>query len=254
MKKLSIILLALVLIGAVPCVNLLTKDSYAKTKKSKKSTQQVVSSMESSADAKEVVPVAKKEHVKPLIIDDFEDGNYTQNPEWWKFDRIFLSVVKNSASDKSKMSSLGNYSLLIEGSTTNWYVGGFGTYIGKDASPYTAVRMMVYGNGPGSGLLKIELYDDDNGNWEIETNPKTFQPLRDDKFGYTLDVNWTGWKAVTIPFYDFEDENPKIGNDKFDPNQLNGSGGLLQMQIIALSAGKAIGKVDIKIDSISLVK
>lgn len=202
-----------------------------------------------------------KEVVKPsFLIDDFEDGDYTASPEWWKFDRVFLSIVRNKPDEKSKNSFLGNSSLLIEGSTINWYIGGFGTYLGKDGAIFDAVRLVVYGNGPGSGLLKLELYDDDNRNWEVDTNPnnpdpaKKFDPTADDKFCYTLDVNWSGWKVCTIPFYDFEDENPNIGNDKWDPVQANGSGGLLQMQFIILSAGKAIGKADIKIDSIKLIK
>jgi len=199
------------------------------------------------------VPVAVE---KPsLVLDDFEDGNYTQNPEWWKFDRLFLSVVQNTSEEKSASAFLANYSLLIEGSSSNWYVGGFGTYIGKDFSPYDAIQLVVWGSGPGSGMLKMELYDDDNANWEVDVDKaKGFDATSDDKFSNTMEVNWTGWKVVTIPLYDFEDENLNVGDDKWNPDQQNGSGGLLQMQVIVLTSGKAVGKVNVKVDSIKFIK
>lgn len=234
---------------------------YAKAKHKKKAPASDAVATQSATKAAPVAkPISTSNEVKPsklsYTIDDFEDGNYTKNPEWWKFDRLFMSVVKNSPEEKLKYPFLGNFSLLLEGSTTNWYIGGCGLYIGKDATSYDALQLVVYGNGPNSGLLKIELYDDDNGNWDVDVDKAKngHNPTADDKFTYTLDVNWAGWKVVTIPFYDFEDENPGIGDDKWNPDQKNGSGGLLQMQMIALSAGKPVGKIDVKIDSIKLIK
>ena len=184
----------------------------------------------------------------PFLVGDFESGSYTKNPEFWKFDRLNLSVVENDPAEINE-NKLGKYSLLIEGSTLNWYIGGFGTYIGKEIfSKYDTLEMMVYGNGSSNGQLKIELVDDDNKNGEVDTDPtKGWDPTKDDKYSYNLEIDWTGWKLVQIPFSDFLDANPGIGDDKLDHK-------LLTIQFIALSSGKAIGKIDAKIDYIRFVK
>ena len=131
-----------------------------------------------------------------LIIDDFEDGNYTTNPEWWKFDNVSPNVVDNAdyqKGDPTSLGKIGNYSLNITGSASEWYAGGLGTYIarqGVDYSGYNALVLDVYGNGAGSGTIKIELNDDDNGTWDIETDPNSnFENLYDDKFSYSLIVD-----------------------------------------------------------------
>ncbi|MFA5880013.1 MAG: hypothetical protein WC860_07555 [Candidatus Margulisiibacteriota bacterium] len=195
-----------------------------------------------------------QKQIPPILITDFESGTYTKNPEWWKFDRINISVVENDPAE-IKTYNLGKYSLLIEGSTISWYIGGFGTYVGKDFSKYDTIELMVYGNGPGNGQLKIEMIDDDNNNWVVDTDPtKGWEPTKDDKFSYLLDIDWTGWKLVQIPLSDFQDDNPGIGDDKLNSDQKKGSGGLVTLQFIALSSGKAIGKIDAKIDHIKFIR
>ena len=200
-------------------------------------------------------PVAKKEipqiidkNLRFVTIDDFED-NQAKKPEWWKFDRLLMSYADNNPTE---FSGLGKRSLVLEGSTLNWYIGGMGTYLGLDGTAFQGIRLVIFGNGPTSGVLKLELYDDDNGNWSVDTMPGKYTPTMDDVFSYKLPVDWTGWKVVDVPFYDFVDDNPEVGDNRFNPSQDNGSGGLLQLQIIALSAKKEVGKVDIKIDEIKL--
>jgi len=194
-----------------------------------------------------------------LLVDDFERGNLTE-PDWWKFDKVSFTVVGNSSyqtGDEISLKAIGKYSLNIKGKATNWYAGGGGIYIAKpktDLSKYANVQIDVYGNGPGSGTLQIELYDDDNGNWQVEQDPKkNYVPLNDDKLQYQLSVNWKGWKRVVIPITDFEDINPEVGDDIWNPEQKGGSGGLLQVQIIAIGPTKS-GDINYNIDNIILAK
>lgn len=180
-----------------------------------------------------------------IIIDDFEDNNLTVDPEWWVFDQVKFGTSRNPAK--------GSFSLSVKGKTNDWYVGGMGTYIAKqeqDLSQYSSLGMDVFGYGPGSGKLKIEIYDDDNGNWQIEQNPKKgYAPVSDDRYSYELIINWKGWKKVQIPFSDFVDTNPNVGDNIWNPQKIGKSGGLIQMQLIAMASSKA-GTVNYIIDNI----
>lgn len=194
-------------------------------------------------------PPEKKIFNEALIIEEFEDGDYNKNPEWWSFDGIILTIIKHPAKDR--------YSLSIKGKATNWYIGGIGTYIAKgdqDLSKYAYIVMDVYGYGKNSGQIKIEFYDDDNQNWQIEHDPeKGYAPLYDDKFLYGLRVDWSGWKRVVIPIVDFVDQNPEVGDNVWNPQQIKGSGGLLQMQFIVLASNKK-GEANFIIDDIKLLR
>lgn len=192
------------------------------------------------------------------MIDDFEDGDYTSNPEWWKFDNVTLKVVDNADyqnGDQTSLNAIKKYSLNVNGTCTNWYCGGMGTYTarkGVDWGKYNYFNMDVYGNGAGSGTIKIELNDDDNGNWQIEQDPKkNFANIYDDKFVYNIVVDWRGWKRVSIPIADFVDENPGVGDDIWNPDQTGGSGGLIQMQLIFIGP-KMSGNINFNIDNVSL--
>ena len=185
------------------------------------------------------------------MVDDFEDGNIAKNPEWWKFGRLITDVVANKGK-APKGETLGKRGLLIEGSTRNWYIGGLGTYLGIDSSPYTHLELFILGTGKDSGQIKIELWDDDNKNWKAEADPKKdYTPIYDDVYAYLLLIDWEGWKRVSIPLRDFADNNPGVGNDAWDPQQLDGSGGLLQVSLVALGRG-ATGKIAVTLDEIKL--
>jgi len=175
------------------------------------------------------------------VVDDFEDGTFLKSPEWWVFDNIDLTIT----SDKK---------LWIRGKASDWYVGGLGTYLftpGKDLSKYSAMDLDIWGTGPHSGTLKIELYDDDNGNEQIEQDPKKgYAPIYDDRFSYELKVDWKGYRHVSIPFFEFVDNNPDAGDNVWNPQQMRGSGGLLQMQLIVVATSKT-GRVDMTIDNIA---
>ncbi|MCX5750363.1 MAG: hypothetical protein NT099_01630 [Candidatus Saganbacteria bacterium] len=180
--------------------------------------------------------------------DDFESGgDYKKGPKWWTFDSLDLSYEVTSQTENQHV-------LQVSGKASNWYVGGMGMYLGVDASRFTSLQMDIYGNGPNSGKLKIELIDDDNNNAQAEQDPKKgFAPIFDDKWSYTLDIDWQGWKKVSILFSDFKDENPGVGDDIWNPTQQNGSGGLIQMQFI-VTATKKDGLANFKMDNIKFVK
>jgi hypothetical protein len=76
-------------------------------------------------------------------------------------------------------------------------------------------------------------------------------PTKDDLWSYELKVDWNGWKQVSLPFSDFILENPSAGDGVWNPQQTNGSGGLLQMQFICL-ASASDGKVNFNADNVLL--
>jgi len=171
-----------------------------------------------------------------FIVDNFEDADLSQFPRWWGFDNIELSVEPNVISE---FPYLGNRSLQLTGNPKNWYVGGCGTYFAIDVAKYNAIKLLVRGYGKKSGVLILELFDDDNNNFEIEPHPElSDQTMADDKFIHTLKVDWLGWKVVIIPFNNFVDGNLGIGDDLWNPYQTDFSGGLLQMQMVVLASDK----------------
>jgi len=177
-----------------------------------------------------------------LVIEDFESGNFNKkDTSWWVFDNLSAKLAPGKDS---------RYSLELKGNARDWYVGGIGKYIGQDVGKFNSFDMDVYGAGKESGVLKIELYDDDNGNWQIEQDPKKgYAPIYDDRYVYELKVDWNGYKHVSIPISEFLDNNPEAGDNVWNPQQIGGSGGLLQMQIVANAVSKT-GKVNMRIENI----
>lgn len=195
---------------------------------------------------------------KVFLVDNFESGSIKLPREWWTFDLPKVEAVENkglTSGDEKVATEVGVYSMLLHGSAKSWYAGGCGTYLakeGQDLSRYNNFSLDIFGNGPGSGSLKIELADDDNNNWQVEQDPaKNYALTRDDKFSYDVKIDWQGWKRVSIPLADFTDENPMVGDDIWNPGQSNGSGGLLQVQFVALASTEQ-GQVNFNVDNISL--
>jgi hypothetical protein len=192
------------------------------------------------------------------LIDDFESGSLRTPREWWTFDIQNAEIASNAAltaGDSDVAGSIGSYSLLLKGPATNWYAGGCGTYIAKentDLSKYNSFVIDIYGNGEGSGTIKIELFDDDNNNWQVEQDSaKSYAPIYDDKLVYSVAVDWSGWQRVSIPLDDFVDDNPGVGDDVWNPVQSDGSGGFLQIQFVCIASTDK-GMININADSISL--
>lgn len=187
------------------------------------------------------------------LIDNFEEGSFDK-ARWWRFGDLKAEAVRNPKLAERDLiaESCGDYSLNLAGKTSNWYIGGIGTELGIDASRYTRFQADIYGNDEFRGKLKIELLEDDNNNFTIEQDPRNdYEPRNDDKWVAEVNLQGKGFMRVSIPFSAFRDVNPGIGSDSWDPDQKEGSGGLLKMQLVAIS-GEQKGKVDFKIDNLLL--
>lgn len=181
-----------------------------------------------------------------FLVDNFESNSYSK---WFPFGGVQLDIMSNPKLAKRDLvaESCGDYSLKIAGEASDWYVGGIGAELGIDATPYSRIQMDFYGS-PTGGKTKIELYDDDNGNKQIEQD-KNWIPKYDDKWSVEIPVLGLGFTRVSIPFSAFTLENPGKGDGIFNPDNKNGSGGLIRMQVIFVAPQK-IGTIDLALDNI----
>lgn len=200
-----------------------------------------------------LVAAASFAQIGSKLIDNFERNQSLKSPEWWSFDNVTVSVVKNPVSRPGdRLAAMaGKYSLNVKGNAKNWYCGGIGTYLGADASGYNGLEMLVYGYGSDSGTIKIELYDDDKGAWNTVYD-KDWKPVKDDLWFTEVKVDWRGWKRVYIPFSNFALFNPKCGDGVMNFDQSKGSGGLLQLQMILIATSED-GETNINLDNVKLV-
>jgi hypothetical protein len=216
------------------------------------------SAMAMGGPAPEKAPVTAVVLSDQFLIDDFESGSLKSPRDWWTFDIAEGKAAPNAEltlGGEEVAGGVGKYSFQLKGDATNWYAGGAGTYLAKEGqnlSKFNYFVVDIYGNGPGSGSLKVELGDDDNRNWQIEQNKaKNYVPLYDDKFVYEIPIDWKGWQRVSIALDDFVDDNPGVGDDIWNPTQKDDSGGMLQLQFVCLAV-KDKGIVNFNIDNIKL--
>jgi hypothetical protein len=175
-----------------------------------------------------------------VTIDDFERE---QCPAWWTFGDLEMSRETDDPAQ-------GPHYLAIRGQAPGMFAHGRGVFLEPDVSGHSRISLRVRGYGPGSGRIKIELFDDDNGNWEIEKDPHTYEPLYDDRFVYELSVDWRGWREVEVPVTAFRSDNPNAGNNLFDPLRDLTSGGLLELQLLFAPSGDRGDEVMMDIDSV----
>ena len=188
------------------------------------------------------------------LIDNFESGEFTEGPKWWRFGSLKAQLVKNPSPEARDLiaESCGEYALNFKGETKDWYVGGIGTDLNIDASKYSRFQIDIDGNEQWQGKLIIELFDDDNNNYSIEQDAKkNYTPVFDDKWVAEVNIQGRGFTRTSIPFTAFHDVNPGVGDDLWNPSQDNGSGGLLKLQLVAISAEQQ-GEIDFKIDNLLL--
>lgn len=180
---------------------------------------------------------------REYIVEHFE-GNKNFIRKWWKAGDLKIynkSIIHRVIYDQGKK-ALGLYK------NKSPFIGVFGAYLGIDAERYKSIEMLIYGFGKNSGSLEIDLYDDDNNNYYLETDYIDQNILNfDDVFKYSLKVNWKGWKKVVIPFKAFKDGNPLIGDDIYNVNQKKGSGGLVMLDLTVKN------HLNCLIDSIKLI-
>lgn len=177
------------------------------------------------------------------LIHDFESGSYTRTPSWWKFDNVTLTI-QNNTSLPGGTAEVENYSLHITGEAADYYIGGLGYYLGRIATEESQISLDIYGTGANSGQIKIELYDDDDGNWTASSEA-------DDIWVCQFPVDWSGWQHKTIKFSDFTISNPGKGDGVWNP--YGAGGGLLQIQLIAL-ASTPTGTCIFYVDNIEFTK
>ena len=188
------------------------------------------------------------------LIDNFESGKFNEGPKWWRFGDLKIAVVTNPSQEARDLiaESCGEYSLNISGDTDNYYIGGIGTNLNVDAADFTRFQIDISGDNDLNGKLKVEFFDDDNNNYAVEQDPKNnYMPVHDDKWVAEIRIQGRGFTRVSIPFTAFRDVNPGIGDDIWNPAQQHGSGGLAQMQVVAIAEDKT-GKLDFEIDNLLL--
>ena len=166
-----------------------------------------------------------------FIIDNFEDKNLTKQPKWWAFGDLDVYIKEN---DRTQLVGLEQFSMVLKGRRRSpKIVGGVGTFFGVDMRPYDAIKLPIKGYGKHSGIIMLELYDDDSNDWEITPHPE--DPSRvvyDDKFVYNIVVDWEGWRVVIVSLDSFKDANPLFGDNIWNPYHTGTSGGLLQLQLL----------------------
>jgi len=188
------------------------------------------------------------------LVDNFEGGEFSEGSKWWRFGDIQVKIVSNPTLEGKDLiaESCGEYSLNISGEAKDWYVGGMGTDLGIDASTYSRFQVDISGRPQAKGKLVIEFFDDDNQNYTIEQDPeKNYEPVSDDKWVAEINILGNGFTRTSIPFTAFKDVNPGIGDDIWNPDQADGSGGLLKFQLVLISTEKQ-GNLEFDIDNLLL--
>jgi fucose 4-O-acetylase-like acetyltransferase len=175
-----------------------------------------------------------------LVVDDMQRKEGC--PAWWYFGDLEIDHVNVDPSGKRVMR--------VRGRAPGMFAHGMGLFMERDIGKRRTLHLDVRGHGPDSGRIKIELLEDDNGNWEIEKDPRLFMPLHDDRFVYEFRVDWDGWRHIVIATDEFIDDNPGKGNDEFDPYRDMTSGGLLEIQILFAPTKRSSDDITIDIGEI----
>ncbi len=139
------------------------------------------------------------------VIDDFEDGNFIANPVWIPTASVVMAMIT------SANGAIGNYSVRISASTTNYYAGIATTYIGSpqlDWSQYGYVKLMINNRGHKNDILRVSVYQNEAAKWGVSINET------DSLFEHNIPVVETNnWNEYIIPYLTFIHVNSLIGSD-----------------------------------------
>jgi fucose 4-O-acetylase-like acetyltransferase len=174
-----------------------------------------------------------------LVVDDME--RRAGCPAWWQFGDLEIDHVADAD---------GSTVMRIRGRAPGMFAHGIGLYMDRDIGERRTLHLDVRGYGPSSGRMKVELLEDDNGNWDIEKDERLFVPTHDDRFVREIRVDWDGWRQLELSTDTFVDDNPGRGNDVFDPHRDMTSGGLLEIQLLFAPASPESDEIQLDIDNI----
>ncbi len=150
------------------------------------------------------------------MIDDFEDGNSTVNPIWSPTGSIVMSMIT------SANGAIGNYSVRMSASTTNYYAGIATAYIGNpylDWSQYGYVKLMINNHGHKNDILRVSVYQNEAPKWGVSINET------DALFEHDIPVVETAnWNEYIIPYNTFIHANPLIGNNTLTGRIISSNG------------------------------
>lgn len=186
------------------------------------------------------------------LIDNFENG---RADKWYRFGEAKMTVERNPSLEAGARDAIaescGEYALKLKSRSVNWFAGGIGTDLNVDASGFTRLQLDICGSDK-RGKIKIEVFDDDNNNLALEQDAaKDWLATKDDKWVAEVPILGKGFTRISIPFSAFKLENPGSGDGVWNPDQRNGSGGLLKVQLILLT-DKPEGEVETSIDNLLL--
>lgn len=224
----------LILLLLLTSINTYSKESSTKYNKE---------ALEAPKVALEHLPYIKYKNEEN--ISNFSSIN-TDKAKWFFSDKIIAIPVSSNLSEKLilKTKSLTDKSLLAT------------QFLNIDANKVEALSIDIKNNANNPCYLQIQLFDDDNKNEVIEVY-KEYPSIisQDDKFIYTISLKPDEEKTFQIPINYFYDDNPNHGDNLWNPNQINGSGGLIQMQLLffLLNKQKKDHKIDVIISKISFL-
>ena len=189
-------------------------------------------------------------HYNVYEIEDFEDGDITENPTWAFFGKLNHALTDN----KKGVKWTGKHSLHLTGKAKNFYIAGATLFMNQNINSYQTLKLSVKNNSKKDFFLQIELFDDDNFNTVIEVAKKSPDIVtQDDKFIYKQVIEGKQWEILYIPLRLFADVNPNVGDNIWNPSTRKGSGGLVQMQFLFICEDKK-AEIDVELDNIKLLK
>jgi hypothetical protein len=85
-------------------------------------------------------------------------------------------------------------------------------------------NIFIYGTGKSDNALSVRIYEDDHSTGTAI--PTSYNEATNDAWVYTIQINWTGWKSISIPYSSFKSTGNPLkggsGNTLKEPNKVCG--------------------------------